>query len=364
MSLFNIHSCFLLTLLVIAVCILNGISEAEAAAPVLLTKNSTDPPFGNSLIRTVNASGVIIYLCGKNSTSGMFHLTYVSALATLYSPNGIRVNGNFTSVGYHYLLPELLAQGGNYTFAFSLEAGDAISAIPESTVTATLLARKPSITANVPDFLLKAVSHSGNGNASSVSYVQRRHGKGGVPLSQCNVVGTQLQSPYSAQYLFWQQDRSLPLGIPAVIRVSKDFSPLLSLYSEGIQYYKFNGSSWNNFNVSADLYNSPGQEVVGRHYFPTKPDQNGGQRTWELFMPFSQVTAKVVSSITKESDSIAWSKLKATSHGGNKYGLFRNVKYVQRVSTVGGLPPQITSGSAVVGEEYTSPYSAIYWFYV
>lgn len=362
MSLFNIHCCFLLTLLVIAVCILNGISEAEAAAPALLTKNSTDPPFGNSLILTVNASGVQIYECEKNST---LRYTSVGALATLYSPNGIRVNGNFTSVGYHYYLAEPLAQGGEPTFAFSMEAGEAISAIPESTVTGTVLARKMTISADVPDFLLKAVSHSGNGNASSVSYVQRRHGKGGLPSSpQCNVVGTQLQIPYSAQYLFWQQDRSLPLGIPAVIRVSEDFCPLLSLYSEGIQYYKFNGSSWNNFNVSADLYNSPGQEVVGRHYFPTKPDQNGGQRTWELFMPFSQVTAKLVSSITEQSDSIAWSKLKATSHGGNKNGLFRNVKYVQRVSTVGGLPPQITSGSAVVGEEYTSPYSAIIWFYV
>jgi hypothetical protein len=58
---------------------------------------------------------------------------------------------------------------------------------------------------DVADLLLKAVSHSG---AIWVSYVQRRHSNGGVPpTSQCEEVGKQVQIPYSAQYLFWQQDQ-------------------------------------------------------------------------------------------------------------------------------------------------------------
>ena len=45
-------------------------------------------------------------------------------------------------------------------------------------------------------------------------------------------------------------------------------------------------------------------------------------------------------------------------------GLLQNVKYVQRVSTVRGLPPPIDAVSAIVGDEYTSPFLTIYWFYV
>ena len=181
-----------------------------------------------------------------------------------------------------------------------------------------VLAMKMLDSEDVDDLLLKAVSQSAQGN-SRVSYVQRMNSKGGVPpSSQCNVIGKQLQIPYTGQYLFWRQDRSLPMGIPVEISVPKDFSPLLSFYAEGIQYYRFNGSSWINFNVSAHLHTSPGQEVVGRHYFSTKTDQNGGQPTWELLMPLSRVTVKVVSSITVDYDSIDWTESEATSHGGNK----------------------------------------------
>jgi hypothetical protein len=364
MAVFNRNRWFLLTILLIAFCSLHNNSEAEAAAATLLSKNSIDPPFGNSLIRAVDASGVQIYKCEKNSSGIGLVYTSVGAMATLSSPDSSSFNGKYTSVGYHYFLSEPLAQGGKPTFSFSMKAGEPISAIPESTVTCNVLAQKMLDSEDVDDLLLKAVSHSARGLAIWVSYVQRMHSKGGVPPSSCEEVGKQVNIPYTAQYLFWQQDRSLPMGIPVEISVSKDFTPLISFYSEGIQYYRFNGSSWINFNVSAYLYTSPGQEVVGWHYFSTKPDQNGGQPTWELFMPFSRVTVKVVSSITVDSDSIDWTEMEATSHGGNKNGLLQNVKYMQRVSTVGGLPPQITAGSAVVGDEITSPFSTIYWFYV
>lgn len=300
----------------------------------------------------------------KNSSTSGLEYAWAGAMATLYSPDGTSVNAQYASVGYHYFLSEPLAQGGKPTFSFSMKAGEPISAIPESTVTCNVLAMKMLDSKDVDNLLLKAVSHSGQGN-TRVSYVQRMKSKGGVPpSSQCNVVGEKLQIPYTAQYLFWLQDRSLPMGIPIEISVPKDFTPLVSFYGEGIQYYRFNGSSWINFNVSASLHTSPGQEVVGWHYFTTNPDPNGGQPTWELFMPLSRVTVKVVSSITVDSDSVDWIEFEATSHGGNINGLLQNVKYAQRVSTVGGLPPPITAGSAVAGDECTSPFSSIYWFYV
>lgn len=185
--------------------------------------------------------------------------------------------------------------------------------------TGTVIAKKMLNSQDVDDVLIKAISHSGRGHASWVSYVQRMHSKGGVPPSSpCEEVGKQVKIPYTAQYLFWHQDRSLPLSIPAEISVSEDFSPLISFYSEGVQYYRFNGSSWINFNVSSYLYTSPGQEVVGWHYFSEKPDENGGQPTWNLFMPLSRVTVKVVSETTVDPHSIDWTRMKATSHGGDK----------------------------------------------
>jgi hypothetical protein len=81
----------------------------------------------------VNASGVQIYECEENSNATGLVYTSVGAMATLYSPDG--VNGNDTSVGYHYFLNWPLAEGGKPTYSFSVKAGDPISAIPESTVT-------------------------------------------------------------------------------------------------------------------------------------------------------------------------------------------------------------------------------------
>lgn len=78
----------------------------------------------------MNASGVQIYQCKENSNATGLQYTQVGAMATLNS-----TDGNYSSVGYHYFLSEPLADGGMPTFAFSVEAGDPISAIPESTVT-------------------------------------------------------------------------------------------------------------------------------------------------------------------------------------------------------------------------------------
>jgi len=179
--------------------------------------------------------------------------------------------------------------------------------------TGSVLARKVFNSTDVADLLLKAVSHSGHGSVSSVSYVQRRHSKGGVPPSSpCGTLGNQVQIPYIALYLFWEQDGTLPLGIPDEISVSNYSSPLLIFYSEGTQYYTFN------FNVSSYLYTSPGQDVVGWHYFSENPDENGGQATWELSMPSSRVTVTVVNTVTVDSDSIDWTEMEATSHGRNE----------------------------------------------
>ncbi|KAH9300889.1 hypothetical protein KI387_012472, partial [Taxus chinensis] len=278
------------------------------------------------LFLKVNASGVQIYRCDESSNgSGMMEYNHIGANSKLYS---VYDNEKNISLGYHYYLSHPLAQGARLTFSFSTVDGDTLSAIPESTVTGNKFGTaKGSSVDDIDDLLLKAVCLSGYGHASHVSYVQRRHSKGGVPPSSCEEIGKKIQVSYTAQYLFWSQDRSLnPADIPAEIRIdSENFSPVSGFYSEGQQHYRFNGSSWINFNATSFLYTSPGKEVVGRHYFLEEADANGGQPSWDLFMPAGlskvRVTTKVVSTVTVEKDSVDWSTLEATSYGGSPHDM-------------------------------------------
>lgn len=57
---------------------------------------------------------------------------------------------------------------------------------------------------------------------------------------------------------------------------------------------------------------------MGWHYFSENPDKNGGQPTWELFIPLSRVTIEVVSRVIVYPKSIDWTEMKANSRGGNK----------------------------------------------
>ncbi|GLJ30252.1 hypothetical protein SUGI_0598430 [Cryptomeria japonica] len=88
-------------------------------------------------------------------------------------------------------------------------------------------------------------------------------------------------------------------------------------------------------------------------------------------MPFGlgkvRLTAKLVSIVIVDKNSITWSKLEATSYvAGPAYlskSYIEQVKYVQRVSTVGGLPPKHEDAqNPETGNIYLSPYSSIYWF--
>jgi hypothetical protein len=53
--------------------------------------------------------------------------------------------------------------------------------------------------------------------------------------------------------------------------------------------------------------------------------------------------------------------LNAKSTSGN--GVFANVRFVQRLRTVGGNAPPEGCNQAAAGTEVRVPYSAEYWFY-
>lgn len=117
-----------------------------------------------------------------------------------------------------------------------------------------------------------------------------------------------------------------PVTVPPAIAVpAAGYELHLVVFAKGYQYYRFNGSSWVNYNVSAVLYQKKVKKLaaIGRHFYLTQPDALGGQPTWvtlpEDGVPFSLVTGKVVARVTVDPNSIAWLLLNATNSEGDRY---------------------------------------------
>jgi hypothetical protein len=119
-------------------------------------------------------------------------------------------------------------------------------------------------------------------------------------------------------------------------------------YAEGVQIYRWNGTSWGFVAPEAVLYTG-GEGIVGIHY---------AGPTWESASG-SYVVASVLDRATPDVNSIPWLLLKAVDSDGP--GIFHRVTYIQRVNTVGGIAP--ASPGDYVGEEVRVPYSADYYFY-
>jgi len=122
-------------------------------------------------------------------------------------------------------------------------------------------------------------------------------------------------------------------------------------YAEGVQIYRWNGTSWAFVAPEAVLYtgDSEDDEAFAIHY---------GGPTWESFSG-SKVVGALVDKCPHDPDAIPWLLLKAVSSDGP--GVFRRVSHIQRLYTVGGLAP--AEPGNFVGEEAQVPYSAWYAFY-
>jgi hypothetical protein len=154
--------------------------------------------------------------------------------------------------------------------------------------------------------------------------------------------------------------------VPDEIKVPSGYKLHLVLSAEGDQYYRYNGTSWVNFNATAKLRDWESKKVVGRHYYLAQPDPLWGQPTWETLkckgVPASLVTGVAVARVTVDEDSIPWVLLKATNNSGSKKYL-GDVEYILRFNTANGLAPSSTSG-AREGDVRTSSYTADYAFYI
>jgi len=159
---------------------------ATASTPTAPVKNGPDLPSplcdrlrvpeGNKLHSQVYADGVQVYRWDGLSW------VFVEPIATLFANAGY--DGR---VGKHYVGPTWESNSGS------------------KVVGARLYGCSPDTTA-IPWLLLEAVSTSGPGIYSSVTYIQRANTTGGLaPAGPGSFLGETVQIPYTAEYYFYRE---------------------------------------------------------------------------------------------------------------------------------------------------------------
>jgi len=122
------------------------------------------------------------------------------------------------------------------------------------------------------------------------------------------------------------------------------------VFAEGVQIYRWNGTSWVFVAPEADLSANPGGTgIVGIHY---------AGPTWES-LSGSKVVGTVEQRCTVNADDIQWLLLRSVSSEGP--GIFSAVTYIQRLNTSGGIAP--TAPGTSVGDIARVPYTTEYYFY-
>ena len=138
------------------------------------------------------------------------------------------------------------------------------------------------------------------------------------------------------------------LGICSDLKAPEGSTLVHHVYARGVQIYRWNGS-WAPVGPSAQLFADPEEKsLVGIHY---------GGPSWET-LSGSKVVGEVAKRCTYDPSAVQWLLLNAKSAEGP--GVFRQVKYIHRLNTVGGIAPS-SPGSA--GQEVQIPYSTEYFFY-
>jgi hypothetical protein len=122
------------------------------------------------------------------------------------------------------------------------------------------------------------------------------------------------------------------------------------VFAEGVQIYRWNGTSWAFVAPEAVLSANPGGTgVVGLHY---------AGPTWES-VSGSKVIGVVDDRCPVGASDIPWLRLRAVTSEGP--GVFQDVTFILRLYTSGGVAP--TTPGAVIGDEARVPYTAEYYFF-
>jgi hypothetical protein len=149
-----------------------------------------------------------------------------------------------------------------------------------------------------------------------------------------------------------------PSNVPPALQVSAGVALTRVLHGSGVQIYECRPSpqgvsqfAWTLQAPAADLADASGKDV-GRHY---------GGPTWEANDGSKVVGEPVAHDPGPVPSAVPWLLLRAKSTAGK--GLFAKVEFIQRLNTVGGLPPQTGCDSAHVSQRTRVAYSADYYFY-
>lgn len=151
---------------------------------------------------------------------------------------------------------------------------------------------------------------------------------------------------------------SQPAGAVGDINVPEGNKMFFAAHATGVQIYSCNATStgfaWDFVAPRANLYDDNGKLVATHFRGPTWQAKDG-----------STVVGKRVDGITVDPAAIQWLLLSAVSwsagEDGNRFG---KTTYIQRLSTVGGLPPAAeTCNASSLGTTEEVEYSADYTFW-
>jgi hypothetical protein len=146
--------------------------------------------------------------------------------------------------------------------------------------------------------------------------------------------------------------------VPASLHVPTNAAVALRVHGAGAQIYGCRADKddaarfeWQLKEPEADLFDHG--KKIGKHY---------AGPTWEA-TDGSKVTGEVLARANSpDPNAVVWLLLSAKSTSGN--GVFGQVRFIQRLRTVGGNAPSVGCDQAALGSELRVAYSAEYWFYV
>jgi hypothetical protein len=164
--------------------------ELSVLSPILLVlglplmtpsadPSSVAPPENAQLLLRTAADGVQIYTC--QSVDNKVQWLFKAPEAALFDETGRQMGKHFAGPSWE-------------SFDGSLVTGEVVSKMPAPAPDA------------IPWLLLRAKSHSGQGQFTRVQYIQRTETKGGAaPSSPCDAshLGAEARMRYSATYTFY-----------------------------------------------------------------------------------------------------------------------------------------------------------------
>ena len=152
-----------------------------------------------------------------------------------------------------------------------------------------------------------------------------------------------------------------PVAVPATLAVPAGQSLATAVSAKGVQIYecrKDKGQdAWVFVAPEATLFDARGREI-GSHGLAA----SGTGPFWQAADGSRIVGAVKGRADAPQDGAIPWLLMSATAEGPQ--GTFSTVKSVQRVNTVGGVPPKAGCAPEINGQRLRVPYTATYQFFV